>query len=93
MAVQTIDAERLKTIRKARKIGRPKLAKLSGLTERKVAKLEASAGQQETLPEVTIERLSHALQIPALVLTGDLPMDESDLQAATKSSCTSGCCG
>ncbi len=40
MTTLTIDAARLKTVRKARKIGRPKLAKLVGLTERQLAKLE-----------------------------------------------------
>jgi len=90
MTAMTIDASRLKTIRKARKIGRPKLAKLSGLTERQVAKLEGASGD---LPEKTVEKLSSVLQVPSLVLTGDLPLSDSDFAPATKSTCTSGCCG
>ncbi|TCL09347.1 hypothetical protein BXY66_1392 [Shimia isoporae] len=92
MTALSIDASRLKTLRKARKIGRPKLAKLSGLTERQLAKLESSSGFTP-LPEPTVAKLSAALQIPTPALTGELPLIDDDLQPAQKSTCTSGCCG
>ncbi len=42
MTTLTIDPLRLKTVRKARKLGRPKLAKLVSLTERQLTKLETA---------------------------------------------------
>lgn len=83
--------ERLKTIRKARKIGRTKLAKLSGLTERKLTKLETSKG--ENLSTMSLKQLADVLQITPFVLTGELPLSEHDLQPASTQTCTSGCCG
>ncbi|MCG3269237.1 helix-turn-helix domain-containing protein [Yoonia sp. I 8.24] len=86
-----IDSERLKAIRKGRKIGRPKLAKLSGLTERKLAKIEAET--LSILPHSTVAKLSDALQVPEPTLTGDFPLTQEDLNPIAKSTCTSGCCG
>lgn len=87
----TIDSDRLKTIRKARKIGRPKLAKLSGMTERRLAKIEASP--QSRLSDVMVAKLSGALQVPELVLTGEFPLTEEDLRPMAEAACTKGCCG
>jgi transcriptional regulator with XRE-family HTH domain len=86
-----IDSERLKAIRKGRKIGRPKLAKLSGMTERKLAKIEAET--LSILPQSTVAKLSDALQVPEPTLTGDFPLTQEDLNPIAKSTCTSGCCG
>lgn len=86
-----IDSERLKAIRKGRKIGRPKLAKLSGMTERKLAKIEAE--NLSILPQSTVAKLSDALQVPEPTLTGDFPLTQEDLNPIAKSTCTSGCCG
>ncbi|MEP3345689.1 MAG: helix-turn-helix transcriptional regulator [Litoreibacter sp.] len=86
-----IKSDRLKAIRKGRKIGRPKLAKLSGLTERKLAKIEAEA--LSILPQATIAKLSDALQVPELTLTGAFPLTQGDLNPIEKPQCTSGCCG
>ncbi|MEP0961706.1 MAG: helix-turn-helix domain-containing protein [Roseobacter sp.] len=86
-----IKSDRLKAIRKGRKIGRPKLAKLSGLTERKLAKVEAEATSM--IPHSTITKLSDALQVPVPALTGDFPLTESDLNPLDKPQCSSGCCG
>jgi len=86
-----IDSDRLKAIRKARKMGRPKLAKLSGLTERKLARIESET--LSILPHSTVAKLSQALQIPEPTLTGDFPITQDDLKPLTKSQCTSGCCG
>ncbi len=91
MVPETILPERLKTIRKARKIGRTKLAKLSGLTERQLTKLETAKGVD--LPATSLMQLAHVLQVTPYVLTGEFALDESDLQPASTSSCTSGCCG
>lgn len=62
MTTLTIDPQRLKTVRKARKLGRPKLAKLVSLTERQLTKLETA--KTATLPEPAAVRLAAALQIP-----------------------------
>jgi len=91
MTEMTIDTNRLKTIRKARKIGRPKLAKLSGLTERRLAKIEA--GQQSVLPQAMVLKLSDALKVPSPTLTGQFPLTEDDLKQDVGSTCTNGCCG
>ncbi|MBE1291004.1 MAG: XRE family transcriptional regulator [Rhodobacteraceae bacterium] len=89
MTTLTIDPQRIKTVRKARKLGRPKLAKLVSLTERQLTKLETV--KTATLPEPAVLRLATALQIPTQALTGELPLIEDDLKP--KSTCTSGCCG
>ena len=86
-----IKSDRLKAIRKGRKVGRPKLAKLIGLTERKLAKIEAEASS--VLPRLTVAKLSNVLQVPELTLTGQLPLASEDLEPVVKSQCTSGCCG
>jgi len=80
-----IKTGRLKEIRKARKIGRP-----VGITERQLAKIETSETAKMSTNEVS--RLSHALQIPSMTLTGELPLTDSDLKPIYKSQCTSGCC-
>jgi len=85
-----IMSDRLKAIRKGRKIGRPKLAKLSGLTERKLAKIEAES--LSVLPQLTVANLSDVLQVTVPTLTGDFPLTEEDLKPLTQSKCTSGCC-
>ncbi len=90
MTTQTIDATRVKALRTSRKIGRPKLAKMTGLSERQIAKLEATKGIA-TVPTVAVERLAHALQITPLVLTGDLEMTQDDLAPAKPASSCS-CC-
>lgn len=85
-----IKSDRLKAIRKGRKIGRPKLSKLSGLTVRKLAKIEAQT--LSTLPQSAVATLSDILQVPAMTLAGDFPLTEEDLKPLSKSKCTSGCC-
>ncbi|MCT4553207.1 MAG: helix-turn-helix domain-containing protein [Pelagimonas sp.] len=88
-----IDADRLKTLRKARKLGRPKLAKLAGLTERQITRLESGAEAKGALPDATLARLALVLQVPEEALSGVLPLSEADLgpiPASTGSSCS--CC-
>lgn len=90
----TIDTATLKTIRKARKIGRPKLAKLTGMTERQISRLEANdVGMADIAPGV-LTRISDALRVPSAVLTGELPATEEDMKPLSEICCsTPGCCG
>lgn len=88
-----IAAEKLKTVRKARKIGRPKLAKLTGLTERQIAQLESNGIMHGGLSEQAALRISQALDIPMGALTGELALIDEDLKPASQNKCTTGCCG
>ena len=81
---------RLKAIRKGRKIGRPKLARQIGMTERQLIKLETSTTAM--LSEGVVSRISETLQIPSMTLTGEFPLNEGDLQPVLNPKCTSGCC-
>ncbi|MEM9350872.1 MAG: helix-turn-helix transcriptional regulator [Pseudomonadota bacterium] len=87
-----IDPGILKTVRKARKIARSRLAKLSGLTERQITRLETSSASA-ALPTDALTRLSCALQVPEMALTGDLALIDDDLTPASEHRCTNGCCG
>lgn len=87
----TVDTGRIKLIRKARKIGRPKLAKQIGMTERQLTKLETS--KSAALAGATAHMLSDALQVPLPTLTGEFDVTEADLKPHTAQSCTTGCCG
>ena len=90
MTAEFIDAGTLKTLRKARKFGRPKLAKLAGLTERQIARFEGAAGGTHAATPDVISRLSAILQVPEETLTGSEVLTEYDLTTAPKSSCS--CC-
>ena len=85
-----IKSERLKAVRKARKIGRPKLAKQVGITERQLFKIETS--ETVMLTENAVSKLCQALQINIKTLTGELPMLEEDLRPLQMPQCLSGCC-
>ena len=93
MTSMAIVSEKLKTVRKARKIGRPKLAKLAGLTERQIARLEGAGSTPANLPNDTVARIATVLKVPAETLTGQLDLMDSDLVPASETKCTSGCCG
>ena len=88
MTTVAILPDRLKTLRKARKIGRPKLAKMSGLSERQLSRLETTQGLG--LPDAFLVRLADALHITPLALTGELDLIDADLTPS--STCTKGCC-
>ena len=90
MAELQIKTGQLKSIRVARKIGRPKLAKQVGISERQLAKIEKS--ETAKLSSNTVSRLSESLQISTMTLTGEFPVSESDLQPIKKPKCTTGCC-
>ena len=72
-----IKTVQLKAIRVARKIGRPKLAKQVGIPERQLAQIEKS--ETAKLSRNAVSRLSAALQISSMTLTGEFPVVESDL--------------
>ncbi|SLN35101.1 anaerobic benzoate catabolism transcriptional regulator [Roseovarius albus] len=93
MSVMTIDAVRLKTVRKARKLGRPRLAKMSGLTERQVARFEGAGTASGEASIDTVSRLSEALGVPLGVLIGELDLIDEDLKPDSETRCTNGCCG
>lgn len=92
MDAQAIDTGRMKTVRKARKMTRAKLAKRAGLTERQVTKLETASPATAVLPEESIAKISAALEIPALALTGELDLDASDLEQLIPKASSCGCC-
>ena len=73
-----IRTERLKAIRNARKIGRPKLAKQVGISERQLVKIETS--ETARLTEKVVSRLSQVLQIHSMTLTVEFPVMDADLQ-------------
>ncbi len=93
MLATDIDSTRLKTIRKGRKIGRPKLAKLSGISERNLARIESGATTNLQLNTDDVAKLAAALNVPVEVLTGEFDVEASDFEPVQKSTCTSGCCG
>lgn len=93
MIATEIDATILKTVRKARKLGRSRLAKLSGLTERQIAVLEGGTKSSVQVSPQAITRVSEALNVPVGILTGEMELTESDLVPLANSTCTSGCCG
>ncbi len=91
MTAASIDAATLKTIRKARKLGRPRLARLAGMTERQIARLEGACGAPGGISWDAVARIATALPVPPGTLTGDLPVAESDLSPAAEKSFS--CCG
>ena len=86
-----IKGAQLKAIRRARKIGRPKLAKLSGISERQISKIEGMCSP--LVSETLLNNFSGALQVPTTVLTGEEPPLDIDLDPLEATTCTSGCCG
>jgi len=91
MTTLTIDPATLKSLRKARKLGRPRLAREAGVTERHIARLEGVGPAQGAITPDLVMRLSAVLQVSADVLMGDQPLHEIDLAPRAKSSCS--CCG
>ena len=79
-----IDPERLRYLRKKQKLSLVKLAKKTkhvnspGITEKTIQRLEATSQQNTAVREHTIESLVKALNVDPGVLTGDLPLPESD---------------
>ena len=91
MTAVAIAPERIKQIRTARKSGRVRLAKLTGLTERKLAALEQAG--DATLEAKVLFNMAAALHVPVPTLTGELAIIDEDLQPISETRCTNGCCG
>ena len=79
-----IDPDRLRSLRKKQKLSLVKLAEKTkrvnppGITEKTIQRLEAPSQQNTTVREHTIESLVKALNVEPGVLTGELPLPESD---------------
>ena len=87
----TIQPQRLTMIRKARGVSRPRLAKLSGLTERQIARLEGAIPSEGTHFEDTILRLASALQVRPETLTDTEALTSEDFLIVPQSRCCSRC--
>ena len=79
-----IDPNRLRDLRKKQSLSLVKLAEKTkrvnppGITEKTIQRLEDISRQNTTVREHTIESLVKALSVEPGVLTGDLPLSESD---------------
>ena len=87
----TIQPKRLTEIRKARGVGRPRLAKLSGLTERQIARLECAIPSKGIDTEDTILRLASALQVRPETLMSTEALTSEDFLVVPQSRCCSRC--
>jgi len=86
-----VEPKRVSEIRKVHGISRPKLAKLSGLSERQVARLEGALPAKGVFTQDMLLRLAGALHVRPEALTSDLPLADADFDAVpAKKSC--GCC-
>lgn len=93
MTDAAIIATTLRTIRKARKLGRPRLARMAGLSERQLSKLEGAKADPNLLQSGMISKLATALAVPEAVLSGEMPLSDADLTPMADTKCKSGCCG
>ena len=73
-----IDSDRLRILRERKGFTRPKLEKLSGITERTIQRLEREPHRSQKTREDTLNGLAKALSVEPGVLTGELPLPESD---------------
>lgn len=79
-----IDSDRLRTIRKWKKLSRPDLERASGINMRTIQRLENEPEKSNTTREDTVLRLAEALDVEPDVLTGELPMPEPDQGQASE---------
>ena len=79
-----IDPDRLRSLRKKQKLSLVKLAEKTkrvnppGINEKTIQRLESTSQQNTAVREHTIESLVKALSVEPGVLTGELPLPESD---------------
>ena len=73
-----IDSDRLRTVRQKKGFTRPQLEKRSGITVRTIQRLEQEPHRSQKTREDTLNRLAKGLSVKPGVLTGDLPLPESD---------------
>ena len=72
-----VDPDRLRELRKQRKLSRTQLAERAKVSVRQLARLEHDPGSSATAREKTINQLAKALKVEPGVLTGYLPMPET----------------
>ena len=73
-----IDPERLSTLRKEKRLSRLQLAERAKISERTIQRLENEPQKSQKTQEHTLNNLAKALGVETGVLTGDLPLPESD---------------
>ena len=73
-----IDSDRLRTLRKRKKLSRPDLERASGINMRTIQRLENEPDKSKSTREDTVMRLADALDVEPGVLTGELPLPEPD---------------
>ena len=79
-----IDSDRLRTIRRRKKLSRPDLKRASGITARTIQRLENEPDKSKSPREDTVMRLAEALDVEPGVLTGELPLPEPDQPPASE---------
>ena len=73
-----IDPERLRTLRDRKGLSRPELHSTSGITSRTIQRLENEPERCGTTRKDTVNCLAKALDVEPGVLTGELPLPDSD---------------
>lgn len=71
-----INPERLRQLRKTKRMSRQNLAQRSKISLRTIYRLENAASSPGAVRDRTINQLAEALSVEPAVLTGDLPMPE-----------------
>ena len=77
-----IDSERLRRLRTEKGLTRRELAERSGIDKRTIQRLENEPQRCKKTREDTLNRLAKALRVKPGVLTGELPLSESDRDPA-----------
>ena len=73
-----VDSDRLRTLRQRKKLSRPDLERVSGITVRTIQRLENEPDKCRKTREDTVNELAKALDVEPGVLTGELPLPEPD---------------
>ena len=77
--MQKIDPERLHNLRQKKGLSRPQLSKKAGIAEKTIQRIEK---EPQPSQQKTLNRLAKALGVEPGVLTGELPLPESDKASA-----------
>ena len=73
-----INPDCLRSLRRKKRLSRPQLAERSEISTRTIQRLENEPERCQKTREDTLNRLAKALDVEPGVLTGDLPLPESD---------------
>ena len=73
-----IDSDRLRTLRKRKKLSRPDLARVSGINTRTIQRLENESDKSKSTREDTVVRLAEALDVEPGALTGELDLPDAE---------------